>query len=579
MPGRGPGWWVRAALWLLVAWPAVLHASADQVVLLRSAATAAHFRANGGDYDRLLNPWRGLFKRHGIKAREMRADELASLKQPAVLILASSVALAESERDAIRSRLAAGWSVLATWATGARDGKGGWQGYGFIEELFGAQVASDLPPPGKEDSFLLPFGETPLTHALAAGKRIYLTPTSEPLLRVRSRNAAARVANYVRDVRQPGALLGAAAFDERGGARRAYFGFAETSWTSAHLADIDALFVGSLNWLRHKPMVVKSAWPHPHQAALLLEMDTEDKFKNGLLFAQQLERFRIRGTFYLLTTEAIKHPDVVKRLASRHEIAYHGEVHDGFAKLDPQRQEARLRAMIGQLAKLMPDVSSMTGFRPPLEEYDATTEKLLRALRLRYLAGSPDSRDDVLPGFSSAERGLSPDDALVVLPRTWLDDINFVKMALLEKDAAEKVLLASLEATLAMRGFGLLSVHTQNFYAGGAMERVMPRLLEAIGKHGGLIWAAPGDAIERWWRDREAVQIAVRNEPRAVRIQLKVARGPVQRVKLVLFPPGAAQPRLEAGQTNARLEKLDAYRWAIVLPELHKGESELRVRF
>jgi peptidoglycan/xylan/chitin deacetylase (PgdA/CDA1 family) len=574
MSGRSGGCWVRAALWLFVAWPAVLHASANQVVLLRSAATAAHFKANGGDYDRLLNPWRGLFKRHGIKAREMRADELASLKQPAVLILASSVALADAERDAIRSRLAAGWSVLATWATGARDGKGGWQGYGFIEELFGAQVASDLPPPGKEDSFLLPFGETPLSHALPAGKRIYLTPTSEPLLRVRSRNAAARVANYVRDVRQPGALLGAVAFDERGGARRAYFGFAETSWTGAHLADIDALFVGSLNWLQRKPMAIKSAWPHPHQAALLLEMDTEDKFKNGLLFAQQLERFRIRGTFYLLTSEAIKHPDVVKRLASRHEIAYHGEVHDGFAKLDAQRQEARLRAMIGHLAKLMPDVSKAVGFRPPLEEYDANTERLLRGVGLRYLAGSPDSREDALPGFSKA------DAAIVVLPRTWLDDINFVKMALLEKDAAEKVLLASLDATLAMRGFGLLSVHTQNFYAGGAMERVMPRLLEAIGKHGGLIWAAPGEAIERWWRDREAVQVTARTEARSMRIQLKVTRGPVQRVRLVLFPPGPAQPpRLEAGQTNARLEKLDAHRWAIVLPELHKGDTELRVSF
>ena len=52
-----------------------------------------------------------------------------------------------------------------------RDGKGEWAGYGFIDELFAAQVASELAPT-KDESFLLPYGETPLTHALPAGKRI-----------------------------------------------------------------------------------------------------------------------------------------------------------------------------------------------------------------------------------------------------------------------------------------------------------------------------------------------------------------------------------------------------------------------
>jgi peptidoglycan/xylan/chitin deacetylase (PgdA/CDA1 family) len=561
-----------AVLLLAAAWSSC----AREVVLLRSPATAAHFKAAGGDYDRLLNPWRALFTRNGIPAREMSAEQLASLKQPAVLILASAVALSDAERDKIASRLAQGWSVLGTWASGARDGKGGWLGYGFLDDVFGVQVIADLPAPGKDDSFFLPFGETPLTHAVAAGKRIYLSPTTEPVIRGRARNPAARLSDYARDVRRPAALLAAAAFDERGGARRAYFGFAETAWTRDHLADIDALLVGTLAWLRRQPLAIKGAWPHPHHAAVLLEMDTEDKFKNGVIFAEQLERHRIRGTFFVLTSEASKHPDVVKRLASRHEIAYHGEVHDGFARLDPQRQEARLRAMQVQLAKAMPGASKAAGFRPPLEEYDAHTEKLLRRVGLAYLAGSPDSREDALPGFSSA------DPATVVLPRTWLDDINLVKMALLEKDAAEKVLIASLDATVAMRSLGLLSVHTQNFHPGGVMERVMPRLLEAIGKRGALVWVAPGEAIERWWREREAVQITVRqDEPRALQIQLKVARGPVERLRLVLFAPdGSAQaPRLEGAPENSRLEKLDAHRWAIVLPELQRGESRLRALF
>lgn len=560
---------------LSVVWSAAVHAAAP-VVLLRSDTTAAFFLANGGDYERILAPWRSLFARHGIKAQEMPAGQLASLNQPAVLVLASTAALGDAERDAIRSRLAAGWSVLGTWGVGVRDGKGNWTGYEFIDEVFAARVEPELAP-GKEERFLLPFGETPLSHALPAGKRIYLMPTNEPLLRVHARNAAARFGNYMREATQPSALLAAAAFDERDGARRAYFGFAETTWDSAQ-ADLDAMLLGTLDWLRRKPIVMKSAWPHPHQAALLLEMDTEDKFENGVHFAAVLERFGVRGTFYSLTSEALKRPAVVKRLASRHEIAYHAEVHNGFAKLERKQQDERLRAMIHDMGKLLPDVSVATGFRAPLEQYDATTEKALRANGLRHHAASPAARDDALPGFSSAEPGLPPDKALVVLPRTWLDDINLFTTGLLQGAPAEKMLLASLEDTLAMRSFGLLSLHSQNFYPGSVLHRATPRLLEGVAGRKEQIWVAPGEQIARWWRDREAVQILARDGEGELHIQLKVAR-PVKRVKLVLMAPDARPPRLEAGADIARLEKLDDYRWAIVLPELREGDAELRIGF
>jgi peptidoglycan/xylan/chitin deacetylase (PgdA/CDA1 family) len=545
-----------------------------EVVLLQSDTTRAFFHAHGGDYEKLAAPWRAFFTRRGIHARELSAEKLAQLERPGVLILASTIALSDTERKVIAARLAAGWSVLGTWAVGVRDGSGEWTGYGFIDQVFGAEVVPELAP-GKDESFLLPYGETPLTHALPAGKRIYLLRSDGPFLRVRARNGAARFGSWMRDATLPGALLGAAAFDERGGARRAFFGFAETAWSSAQ-ADVDALLAGTLDWLARKPILVKSAWPHPHQAALLLEMDTEDKFDNSLRFAQLLERHGVRGTFYSLTSEGLKFPGVVKRLAARHEMAYHAEVHVGFAKLADAEQDARLREMVRQMSTLIPDVSRATGFRAPLEQYDATTEKLLRARGLRHHAASPASREDMLPGFSSAEPGVPTDAALVVLPRTWLDDINLFSAGLLKALPAEKMLLASLEDTVAMRGFGLLSLHTQNYYPGSALERATPVLLKTAASHGKLVWTAPGEAIAAWWRDRAAVDVSSLEDSGGLRVKLKTAR-PVQRLRLVLMPPGDAAPRLESGK--ATLERLDRHRWAIVLPELAKGEHELRLAF
>ena len=563
------------ALLLLVGLGLALPASAEPapIVVLRSDTTAAFFRANGGDYERLLQPWRDLLARHRISVREQRAAELTGSR--GVLILASSVALSEAERQAIRARIAAGWSVLGTWAVGVRDGKGQWSGYGFIDEIFAAQVASDLPPT-KDESFLLPYGETPLTHALPAGKRIYLSRGSEPFLRVRAANVAARFGNYMREVTLPGALLGAAAFDERAGARRAFFGFAETSWESAQ-DSVDVLVLGTLRWLQRRPMAAKSAWPHPYQSAVLLEMDTEDKFDNSVRFAEQLERYNIRGTFYSVTSEAQKFPEVVKRLHARHEIAYHADVHTGFAKLARKEQDARLTQMVRQLAKLVPNVSVATGFRAPLEQYDVNTEKALRAVGIKHHAASPASREDALPGFSTAEPGVPPDEALVVLPRTWLDDINLFTSGLLKGMPAEQMLLGSLQDTQAMRSFGLLSLHTQNFYAGSVLERVFPRLLQKIAQQRDQVWTPSGSTLTEWWRDRTAVEVGIQEESGALRIRLDVARGPVRNLRIVVIPPSHDAPVVD--NPAARVVQLDAHRWGIVFPQLDKGITELAVRF
>jgi peptidoglycan/xylan/chitin deacetylase (PgdA/CDA1 family) len=575
MPNR-----LLRALLLLAMLAAASSAAAAQpckIVLLRSDTTAAFFRANGGDYERLRNAWRALFARHNIPACELAAPELAAASRPdGVLILASSVALSESERAAIHARLAAGWSVLGTWAVGVRDGRGEWLGYGLIEELFSAKAAPELSP-GKDESFLLPYGETPLTYALPAGQRIFLLQAGEPFLRVRAAHAAARFGTYMREVAQPGALLAAVAYDERQGARRAYFGFSETAWDSAE-SHVDALILGTLRWLERRPIVTKSAWPHPYRAALLLEMDTEDKFENSMRFATQLERHNIRGTFYSVTSEAQKFPAVVKRLARRHEIAYHAEVHNGFATLDPAQQEKRLRSMVQQLSRLLPNASLATGFRAPLEQYDANTERALRAVGMRHHAASPAARDDALPGFSAAEPGVSPDDALVVLPRTWLDDINLFTAQLRPGLSKDEVLLRHLQDTVAMRSFGLLSVHTQNFEPAGPLERMLERLLQRIAEQRGAVWTPSGSAVTQWWRDREAVRIAVDERGGSLVLRLDVARGPVAGLRLVLVPPSSRPPTLE-GAKEARLYPLDEHRWAIVFPKLDKGTTRLAVNF
>ena len=561
---------------------AVMAARAAEMplVFVKSATTSAYYEKAKRNYlDDLLAPWLSLFRRHKIAVRNATVEELAALHGPAVMILPALVSLSEAERKVIRARVEEGWSVIAAGGLGTRNDKGASVGYGFIQELFDAKVEYDKPPADQDDRFLLPYGETPLTYRLPAGRRMYMRPSADPVLRVRTAHPAGRMSNYNRHVNQPEFRIPVMAYSERNGSRRAYIGIAESSWDSAQ-AEMDALLLGTLDWLRRAPIVFKSAWPEPYEAALLLEMDTEDKFSNGPLFAAELERAKVRGTFFCLTSEALKNASAVKRLASRHEIAYHAEVHDGFAKLPPERQEARMRAMVQEMSKLIPDVTKAVGFRPPYEDYDDNTERVLRKLGFLYLAGGVNTGNDALPEFSSAEKGMPPDKALVVLPRTWIDDIVLLREGKLDQADAEKMLLASLDTTLAGRSFGLLSVHSQHFPQGGPMARALPKLVQALAAAKDRVWATSGENIARWWRKRELVMMSAKREGAGLRIALKVAADEVRDLKLIVLAPTAGKaPRLQARGTEAKLRKLDAERWAIVLPELKKGDAELRLSF
>ena len=74
------------------------------------------------------------------------------------------------------------------------------------------------------------------------------------------------------------------------------------------------------------------------------------------------------------------------------------------------------------------------------------------------------------------------------------------------------------------------------------------------------------------------MQVASSTDAAGVRIELSAARK-VRGLQLVLIAPAGATPRLEANELDARLEKLDDFRSAIVLPEVPAGASELRVSF
>jgi Polysaccharide deacetylase len=548
------------------------------VYFYRSDTTNQYFASQGQSYEQIIKRWRPYLKKYGEHARDLTRDKLLAGVPSGVLILPTAVALDAQERAAILRFAALGGGVLGSGLVGTRDAQGQFVGLDFLHSTF--HVRSHGFFPVSDDTFFMPFGDGPVTWPIPAARRMPISNTKDSLLRISAEHEAAVVMDWARSRQtEPHGVM---AFDETGKSRVALFSFADNVWPNSK--DALLLLDATLAWLRREPQAYKAAWPYGYMAAHLIEMDTEDQFYSAPSFAKHLESEGFKGTFYSLTSEAVRVPDVVRDLIKRgHEIAYHADVHFGFKGDSAEEQELRIRFMKQQMQVILGDrAKEATGFRAPTESYDKTTEILLRKYGLLHHAADESAHEDRLPFFSVSEPGVPPDQALVVLPRTQLDDVNFKDMKL-TPEQVNTILNHDLDLTVRSGAFGLLSVHSQNYVEGGLMLHTMGDYIHKVASYRDRLWVARGDEITSWWRQREAVQVDQQWLNNGLQVSvINTNSDPVAGLTVFVTLPGrnaslrvATTPRA----TAVRTKPVDAFRTALIFDNLPPGVTQLRLTF
>ena len=568
------------------------------IYLYASPLTNEYFKANGASNNTALTMWRRYLRKACRCFEDISRAELLGRLKPGLLILASSEVLDDEERRAIQNFAASGGSLLATALTGTRGPKGELKGHDFVNNLFKMRVKGEFSRTNNEDWFMMPFGDGPLTWSIPAQRRIYMGDSAQNMLRVESDNLGAVVMNWNREKEATNEPKGVMAFHETDKYRGVYFGFSEAAMGFVKPSELVSLLDSTIAWLQRETRLVKSAWPNGNVAAHFMEMDTESGYDSAVNFAADMESIGAKTTFYSTTSEAAKFPKMVKELIARgHEMAYHADIHIGFENTPPDKQEERIKAMIAQMTVLAgPDTPRFaTGFRAPLESYDRNTEIMLRKHGMLHHAADPSSTENRLPFFSNVEPQLGPEEALVVLPRTQFDDINFTRLDYLPADA-----LATLQhdLDLAVKGgaLSLLSVHTQNYHPGRLLPKIMPTYMKYVATFKDRIWIPRGDEIAAWWRKRERVTVthvkpAKPSEnskalPQSNDIVLQVsvvAPGNVEGLTVfAMNPKSGVIPSVQARDAKApkfRVKPVDAFRSAIVFDRLDAGNFEYVVRY
>lgn len=558
------------------------------VYLYASPITTAFFASNGTSYDSLKQHWREYLRPLGADYREIsRANLLGGLK-PGVLVLGSAVLLDDQERKAITAFGDAGGSILMTWGTGVRDGRGRWAGYGLIENMLQLKVNGKVLPQSNEENterFINTFGDGPLTWSLPAGERLFLGEVAEMSIRVESPYLAARYFDWTRHP-LPKDANGAIAFLEKGVSRRVYFGFSESSWEYDPNMVLPKILDSVMSWLKHEPTLFKAAWPNGNLSAQLLEMDTEDKYFNAVNFASLLDAAKLRGTFYSLTSVARQHRNIVKKLSDKHEIGYHGEIHVGYKGKTPEVQKKRFDTMATEMKDIVGTVAftKVTGFRAPTESWDANSEKILRKIGVQHNVTGPSDSEGRMPFFSESEPALSNQVSIVGLPRTQMDDLNYIGLRESEQKATEMISL-DFDYLHEAGALGVMSVHSQHFAKDDLMTRLIPVYIRKIQQHAGVIWTAPGNEIAAWWRARDRVsQKSAKGDASSLTFEVKPPGEVTGLTFMVVHSLAGEMPKAVTAKDKAisqpELRRIDAFRSAIVFKEaLTPGLYEYTVTY
>lgn len=547
------------------------------VVLYISPNSRAYFTQIGGNYDNLLVSWRNYFKQRKQSIKEISdMGELIKLTE-GVLILPSALSLNDEERSEILRFQKNGGAVLATWATGSRNGKGDWQGWDLLAEL-GAQVLGEMEV-GASAQQLVVNGESPVTHQSAAGKRIWLGKPAERFLRIKGENRGAQIMEWSRVPNKERASEAAITFSEKLGGRAVVMAFAESAWEAQSFPIYDVLD-DTLAWLSRKPAIVKSNWPNGRRSAEMIEMDTEQGFPNALRFGSMMRALSYRGTFYVLTSVGKQYPDVLQSLARDFEIGYHGDVHDNFKGQASSVQQQRINTMQAEMKEVLHDTSSVTGFRAPFESYDANTEKILVKSGIRHHTVDPARSDARLPELVKID---NVKDALVILPRTQRDDINLDKEGLSQEKLAQ-ALIDDFDLAFEMGGLGLLSIHSQNYGTDAPLTAAMPAFLAHLKKYRSQVWLASGTEVANWWRERERLKLSSRNLGRRLEFNLSVTgkTALLGGSLTVMLPKKGIMPNVQAlkvGLPKPQVLKIDEYRAAIVFESLSPGDYAYQATF
>lgn len=557
-----------------------------QVLLYDSATTRRYLNAGGVNSEHRIEAWDSFLKRYRVPFKVVRDVAQIEHSAAAVLLLPSSIALSDEERQAIVEFRARGGSVLATWATGVRNERGHWVGFGFMKQALDTEVVGSTAGE-KSDQFLMPQGDGPISHSLAAGYRIWSERVPEWYpLRLRSKNPAVHVMDWSRNFHDQRETT-VAHFEERafpGGAhsRVVALGLPERLLGSIDAKLFDAIIHDSLGWLLRLPRANTAAWPSGLDSALLFAINAVELFNEAdVAFVRQLGEAGVHATIYALGDNAKRSSERLNLLTSRgHELAVMGDRFNGFRGQPLSQQRDRLDAAITKIREAGLNLPEHPGFHAPTESYDRNTETLIRGKGFGHYIALQDISESRTPIVISAAPGTSAGAApIVAFPRSQRGPEDATEEG--DVDDGLKSFYAELALSIRMRGLAVIRIPNQGLLP---LENLSEVAAE-IRKYRDRVWMATASELAAWWLERARLSSHVEGDVERPILTVTVTGSePLRQAVTVLVHLPDAHSEVELlrdaePETRFKTFRIDAYRAGVEFKSLAAGTHRWSLRF
>jgi hypothetical protein len=558
----------------------------SEVHLYASPATQTYFASGGLDAKANQRVWESFLRKYKIPFKSINSAERLEGLTSGVLLLPSSVVLTQREKQAVLNFRAKGGSVLASWLTGVRGENADWLGFDFMERALGVKVVGSTQA-DNDENFMMPHGDSPVTHRLPAGQRIWTERPKEWYpLRLSGSNPAAHMMNWSRNF-SVGKQTASVVFDEhrqQTGAmsRSVVLGFPERLWLAADRKLLDTMTYDVLEWLLRRPSAYVSAWPHPYTSAFVLTVDATDIIGgNDIAFAKSFEDIGGRATYFTLSELAPMSASLLKTFQDRgHELGYLGDKFDGFKGQAPAKQAKRLDDMRKDFKDAGLNLAADAGFHSPMDSYDKTTEKLLEERQFGHYIAFMDATDARLPFLASSDLTMIPPaKATVILPRTQRGPEDSIE-GIAPEDAVP-TFLGELDLAEKMAGLSVVRMPNQSFLTSEQWDEIIQNLKIRRDR----MWLATSGQVADWWRERERVAVKLDASSTALQLNVSVKGGtPLKHAVTVwinLPEFGALLRASTNGQAGpaVKIAAVDAWRAAVILTGLAPGSYSWQLHF
>ena len=428
-----------------------------------------------------------------------------------LLVLPGAKSLSDREIIQIKKYLDAGGSIFATSgiATFSDDGK--WRGWNFFSEIFGVQYTKEYGAKDKTKIHTLR-GGLPLTANIPAGYPLKIVTGDHPIA-VQVLDPRTKQVSFWYNYRLEEGLVreeikksAGIVYGTYGKGRFVWMGFEINSVVGVRddYVYFEKLFNNSTNWLLKKSIAYVKDWPSGFAAAAIIAPSVSGNPNNIKNLFPILTGEKLKATFFIEPSVALKSPDIVEymskfgEIGSLLDIGYLSSVNDTINKLyDYPVQLKKLKDAKLLLEKLVR--KPVQGFLPYYGLFDDNT------IRAVVDAGYDYFVTDSLTDRSVPRTLIRGEKRISVITKSSKDDYEIIRdFGLNQKQFQFYTYQEDIDRVLFEGGLYVFKLHP-GYQCTLENIDVVSRMIEEMKEK--KFWISTAENITRWFRKKDYLEL------------------------------------------------------------------------